>query len=479
MPTSIQPDRRPAADPLARCLEFGLAAVVILAPLPFGAMGPRGRLALELGALILALVWLARACLHRTELPSRLAVAGIVGLLGLGLLQLAPLGEGVVAKLSPEAVRIRARTQPPPEVVEAETRLLGIDPAELARPAALSLDARATGSALRTGAALAALFFVAATVGVVCGARRVAAALLLSGSLQALYGLLVLISGHQKIWLYPKLYYLDSATGTFVNRNHFACFVVMSLACGAALMLAVLRRRTMPRRLGELGRFLGGDGGRGLLLGLLLLVGLAGLFASFSRAGIALGLAALLVTILLGARSTRLRTRLAAVLLLLGVALVPLAQIGADRLMERYSEARTDFTSAGGRARVWQDSVVMASAFPGFGTGLGTFAVAYPLFRSPDVRLRYGHAHNDLIQAAVETGLVGLAFLALLLTPVVRAIVGGLTGAKGILGVGVAAALTALLLHSLIDFNLHIPANAATGAILAGCLMGLPWKSRD
>jgi O-antigen ligase len=213
-------------------------------------------------------------------------------------------------------------------------------------------------------------------------------------------------------------------------------------------------------------------------MGLLLLTVLAGLLASFSRAGIALGLGAFLATFLLGARSTRLRARLAAVLLLLGVAFVPLAQIGSERLMTRYADAADDFATAGGRARVWQDSVRMASAFPGLGTGLGTFDVAYPLFRSPDVRLRYRHAHNDLIQAAVETGIVGLLFLGLLLTPLIRGIVGGWTMSRGVLGVGIAAALTALLLHSLIDFNLHIPANAATGAILAGCMLGLPWKSR-
>lgn len=465
-------------DRLARCLEIGLAAVVILAPLPFGAVGPRGRLSLEIGALILGLVWLARAFLRKTELPPRLAVAGVVGLLGLGMLQLAPLGEGIVSRLSPEATRIRARTQPPPDELAAETRLLGLDPAGLESPAAVSLDTGATGSALRTGAALAALFFVATTVGAVCGARRLAAAMLISGSLQGLYGLLVLVSGHQRIWWYPKLHYLDSATGTFVNRNHFACFAAMALACGAALILDILRRRAMPRGARELGRFLGGEGGRALLLGLLLLMCLAGLLASFSRAGIALGLGAFLATFLLGARSTRLRARLAAALLLLGVALVPLAQIGAERLMARYSDAADDFAAAGGRARVWQDSVRMAAAFPGLGTGLGTFDVAYPLFRSPDVRLRYRHAHNDLIQAAVEAGIVGLVFLGLLLAPLVRAIVGGWTRSRGLLGVGVAAALTALLLHSLIDFNLHIPANAAAGAILAGCMLGLPWKSR-
>jgi O-antigen ligase len=475
---SPQAEQNPEPDRLARWLETGLAVVVLLAPLPFGSVGPRGRLALEVGALALCALWFVRARVHHTPLPSRLAVAGIVGLLGLGLLQLAPLGGGVVSVLSPEAMRIRALTAPPPDVLAAESRLLGIDPTGLESPAAVSLDRGATGSALRTGSAIAALFFVGATVGARCGLRRIAAALVISGSLQGLYGLLVLVSGHQKIWLYPKLHYLDSATGTFVNRNHFACFLAMALACGTALTLARLRRGGGPRSVRELGRFLGGEGGPALLAGLLLLVVLAGLLASFSRAGIALGLGAFLATFLLGTGAARLRKRLAAALLLVGVALIPLAQIGVERLTKRYSEAAADFTSAGGRATVWQDSLRMAAAFPLLGTGLGTFARTYPLYRSPEVRLRYRHAHNDLIQALVESGIVGLACVALLLTPVVRNVVGGLTLSKGMLGLGAAAAVCVLLLHSLIDFNLRIPANAATGAILAGCLIGMPWTGR-
>jgi hypothetical protein len=67
----------------------------------------------------------------------------------------------------------------------------------------------------------------------------------------------------------------------------------------------------------------------------------------------------------------------------------------------------------------------------------------------------------------------------LLLLPLLGSVVQGLARRKGTLGVGLAAALGALALHSLIDFNLHIPANAAVAAILAGCLMGLPCRNRD
>ena len=148
------------------------------------------------------------------------------------------------------------------------------------------------------------------------------------------------------------------------------------------------------------------------------------------------------------------------------------------RLKARYSRSADDFTASGGRAVVWSDTWRMALDFPVVGTGFGTFAAVYPLYRSPEVRLFFDHAHNDALQAFAEGGAVGIAFLALILVPLFRRIVGAFTGAGGTLAVGFAAGLTALLLHELIDFNLHIPANAALAAIMAGVLLGLPWNRR-
>ena len=111
--------------------------------------------------------------------------------------------------------------------------------------------------------------------------------------------------------------------------------------------------------------------------------------------------------------------------------------------------------------------------------GFGTFSVAYPLYRSPSVRLFNDHAHNDLLQAWTEGGTVGLILLLLLLVPLIRRLVSALSGARGPGAVGIAAGLTALMLHALVDFNFHIPANAAIAAVLAGGILGLPWSATD
>jgi O-antigen ligase len=470
-----EPARR---DPLAGALEVGLFVLILAVPLPFGAVGPGGRLLLEVAASLLGAIWLLRSAMRGTPGPSKAARAGIVFLVLLAALQILPLGADLVSAVSPRSMELRAATVPTGDALEAERRLLETDPATLVPRPTISVDPGSTASALRTGAALAVLLLVAATVAATRGVKRLALALLVSASFQGLYGLLVLASGHDRIWHVPKRAYLDAATGTFVNKNHFACFLAVSLTCGMALILRNAGRRRSGAAVHRLAALFSSEGSRNLILGVLLVLGLAGLLASFSRAGIALGLAALLATITAAGRFLRVRTRLIVALVIVSLALVPLSRIGPERLVQRFADSSESLTSPGGRLRVWLDSLEMIAAYPAAGSGYGTFAAAYPLHRSPEVRLYYAHAHNDLIQVVVEGGLVGAAALLLLLVPVGRAVGAGIRGTKGTLGVGFAAGLAAMLLHGLVDFNFHIPANAAVAAIVAGALMGLPCRRR-
>jgi len=336
------------------------------------------------------------------------------------------------------------------------------------------VDPGASASALRTGAALLTLLLVAVDVAAARGARRIALALLVSASFQGLYGLLVLVSGHDRIWNLPKPAYLDAATGTFVNKNHFACFLAMGLAAGAGTILGSVRRARHAG--GGRPQALVSATSRNLTLALLLAVGLAGLLASFSRAGITVGLLALALTVTLAGGSLRPRTRVAVASLLVLIALVPLGRLGPDRLARRFAESARSLTEPGGRERVWLDTAAMIADYPVSGTGFGTFAAAYPLYRSPEVRLYYVHAHNDPLQFLAEGGVCGSLALTLLAVPVACAMAAAFRGRLGATAVGLAAGLLAILLHGLVDFGFHIPANAATAAILAGALLGLPCR---
>jgi O-antigen ligase len=441
-------------------LEIGLCALILTAPLPFGSVGAGGRLAVELLAFGLTAVWMFASTRHAVALPPRLASIALIGLLVLAAIQLAPLGEGAVSVLSPCASTLRLGLEPVPE-------------------ATLSLAADATASALRTGAALVGILFVTTTVVAARGATRLAVAALAAAAFQGLYGLLVLASGHARIWSVPKTAYLDSATGTYINHNHFAGFLAATLPLGVGLVIAKARRaRERSRSKGGLIGTLGPEGSKSLLLGLLALTGAAGLLLSFSRAGTALGVIAIAGTAGVVLRGKTVH-RLAAIAIVVAIAAVPLLDLGADRLAARYAIAADDFQATGGRLDVARDTLRMIAAFPVIGCGFGAFTWVFPAFSSPEVRLHYTHAHNDLLQLVAEGGLPALVLLATVLLSLSGAVVRGLRRTSDPLATGAAFGFAALLVHGLVDFNFHIPANAAMAVVLAGVVFGAPCNARS
>lgn len=445
-------------DPLGRALTIGLALLLALSPLPFGAVGARGRGFLEAGAFVLLVLGAARALVRPPVLPSRLVLASALGLLLLGALQIVPLGS------------------PPPSPADPEeTALLGAPASSLDAAATLSVDAPATASALRTGAALVAVLLVACAVAAEGGFATVAAGLLAAAAFQALYGLAVLATGYDRIWDVPKAAYLDSATGTFVNRNHFAGFVAASLAVGLGLAIEKLPK---PSAGNHRLRF-DAAAGTAALGGLAALLSLSGLLLSLSRAGTALGLLAAGGVLAVATRGRlSFRARVAVASAVVAVASVPLATLGAERLVERYSESGEAIVAEGSRGDVWRDTLAIVAAHPLAGTGIGTFSAVYPSFRSPGVRLHYTHAHQDLLQLLAEGGIAAGGLLLLLGAGIARPFASAISGRRGPLAAGCAFGLAVFLAHAIVDFPFHVPANAAVAAALAGALSGLPWNGR-
>jgi hypothetical protein len=124
--------------------------MIVVAPLPFGSVGRGGRLTVEILALSLTALWAALAIRHTVRLPPRPVQIALVGLLTIATVQLIPLGNQLVSVVSPKAAMLRQGLDPVPD-------------------ATLSLAPSATASALRTGAALVGLVFVATSVVAVRG----------------------------------------------------------------------------------------------------------------------------------------------------------------------------------------------------------------------------------------------------------------------------------------------------------------------
>ena len=108
---------------------------------------------------------------------------------------------------------------------------------------------------------------------------------------------------------------------------------------------------------------------------------------------------------------------------------------------------------------------------PWVGTGLGTLVAVYPRYASFYNGLTVDHAHNDYLELLAETGMVGgvcgLAFIGLLFWRGLASLQSARESFARATVAGSLAACIGLLLHSLVDFNLHIPSNALIFLLLS------------
>jgi hypothetical protein len=119
----------------------------------------------------------------------------------------------------------------------------------------------------------------------------------------------------------------------------------------------------------------------------------------------------------------------------------------------------------------WQDYFLT-------GSGLGSFYTTFPRYQSPEVEGYYDHAHNDYLEVATETGIIGLLLLGIAVLLTIAVVLDTQYRRHSPLNRGIAfaatMAITALLIHSTVDFNLQIPANGATFMLI----LALAWVAR-
>ncbi len=245
--------------------------------------------------------------------------------------------------------------------------------------------------------------------------------------------------------------------GPYVNRNHFAGYLVMAapLSIGFALeAISRLREAWGRRRRGLL--LLGEREGNAVLRwSAIVMVIVAGLLASRSRGGVsAFALAAVLLPL---ASKHRRLTALGVTLL----ASLGLAWIGVADIVSAF-EARG---VRGSRLDLWRDMLPMVRQFPLFGDGWNAFSTAFPWYQTVWKTDWIGEAHNDYLQALIDGGVIGAAIVAALLVTVLRRAFAQASRSPGDLGLF--GALVGFALHAVVDFNGQIPANAATFVALA------------
>ncbi|MGI9074364.1 MAG: O-antigen ligase family protein [Bryobacteraceae bacterium] len=256
-----------------------------------------------------------------------------------------------------------------------------------------------------------------------------------------------------------------SATGTYVNYDHFAGFLEMILPFAIVCGLAILRNKNFSTF----------SAIAACALWAIAALQLLAIFYSLSRAGF---LATLFVLFTVGALSIgrRIPSRAwrGALLGTIGSAIVLIMIfLPPNQLIQRFAAiSPNENMSADSRLLLWKETLPVISEYRMFGCGLGGFESVFLKHQTVEVSSIAEFAHNDYLQYLAELGAVGFIIFAGILTgilfQILRGIVGLVDEERRLLVIACAATFVGILLHSFVDFNMYIPANAMTLAWIAG-----------
>jgi O-antigen ligase len=416
-----------------------------------------------------ATVALALGVARRTEGDER--VRAIDLLLAATLLaivaQLLPLPYGTLQRIDPHAMFLRrALWLMPPGAAAFASLPVSILPSD-------------TWAALGIFASAALLFWTCRHICERGGTGRIVRAIAIIGLAASLAAIIQHAESKELIYGFWKPRDAGARPyGPFVNRNHFATWVVM--ACPVVLGYLLARApqaregRRISQRIVTAANQLGSV--RVWLASSVCLMTLA-VMLSTSRSGL-IGLTGALV---LGYWLSRGRqvahtgrwTIFQGVLL----ALVILSFANFGALLGRVDETIINEPAGSGRAAIWRDAERVIRDFPLTGTGAGTFGAAVIAYQTAEPGYAIGQAHNHYLQLAAEGGvLVGVpaVLTAASLLLLCRRRLAEDASSNVLIRAGAGAGLAGALLQSFWETGLRMPANAMLFAVLAAIATHAP-----
>lgn len=278
-------------------------------------------------------------------------------------------------------------------------------------------------------------------------------------------------------WVFEPINVASNSFGPFVNRNHFAGWMLMAGALAAGYLCSLLlprggRHRTFWRaRVAELSS---AEGSRALFVACSLTVMVLSLVWTMSRSGIAaFAVATALLSVRVFARFSGGR-RIAVVAFLLVVVLFALLWKGLDTIFDWYSQTNT----LEWRFELWRDTMAIVRDFPLFGTGLDTYGASTLLYPMSDPGWHAMEAHNDYVQILSEGGVLLATAVAAAAWQLARGIRAAFAQPEPPtsywIRVGATVGLVAIAIQELSDFSLQMPANAVLFAVLAAMALHRP-----
>jgi O-antigen ligase len=448
-----------------------LAAVLLFAPLFWAGNAPLPLIVLELASVVLlALFWVQRK--GRKELSTaEFAVLG--GIAVIPLLQLIPLPSEFWAKVLPgrafyaDGLRLVLGEQ----FFSEHWRPIALIPSSgeaawlaLLPPIAVFLAARSLSNHQ-----LQRLIYLFLGIAV----------------FEAVLGLIQYGAGPESLFRLGNEYYRGSAVGTYVNRNHLAGLLEMALPVALALLIATLGKspKLSHRHGGWRQRLLGWgsrQGNRSILYAAMALVILLGIVFTRSRAGIMLAMVGLFLSFFVFGRRIGGRKSYSIVSILAFSGAILALEIGLAPIFSRF--AALDDPMREGRWAIFAGTVRAIGEFFPLGSGSGSFAEVFQRFQPANfVGGFVDRAHNDYLEWFLVGGFPAIvlvvAGLSLYLQQWVKVWRWKQDSNFYFIQIGAGMGVSLLLLHTLVDFNLHIPANAIFFAFLLGIFFH-PMKER-
>lgn len=470
----IEPRRRPAErtgasrapverpSRLENLCFWLLAAVVVLAPLPFGSYRAWAWSALSVAVGVLLLLWSIAAARKpaTVRIPWRVLAlpAAVFAALMLWFFFQA-------SGASPESWHH-------PIWRQTENAL------SMTMPGAISISPEATISGIMRFMAYAGIFFLALQFGRAPERAHVMVWIVaLAGLAYALYGLVLKFAGTEMILWYPRWAYPGSLTSTFVNRNSYGTYAGLGVVATLALMNAAFVRsleKGVRTRAGFLHFVNNLTPWLFFLVATFVVIATALLFSQSRGAFLATILGIGTFFAMMGLYGQQRMGAPVGYVVAFVVAGAVLVSFSGSATLNRFS----NWLSEGdGRAAIFVLSTQAIAEHPILGWGLGTFRGVFQILRDGTFTVltsAYQQAHSSYLELALEAGLPAFVLMTSLLAGMAGLCIRGVLRRRRrivypALGLGATALVAA---HAAMDFSLQIPAITATYLFLMGAACG-------
>jgi len=259
-------------------------------------------------------------------------------------------------------------------------------------------------------------------------------------------------------WDYPEIYKnVYRVTATFGNANNFAGYMEMVIPLLLGMFLTGLRRPKI------------------IIMVCLVVLCITAMIFSFSRGGwigMLFGFVFMVIALLSSQHFNRKRLVIGIICGFLAISLFVLSNTGMVKRIVTLKQ-KQDITNFRGRVTAWRGIVDMIRDYPVLGIGPGTFSVVFTQYQPPGLSLRYFRAHNDYLQVISEAGLPIIPIIVWMIIALYRKGFRKLKNPSRLVRgttVGAMSGIAAMLIHSIGDFNLQIPADALLFTVLVALI---------